>query len=435
MGGNEDTSSYDPWRGHLADARSALAQATRIVVSTGAGISAESGVPTFRGERGLWKSYRPEQLANPMAFARDPRLVWEWYHWRRQLVRSCAPNAGHRAIAHSMVRSARADDPERIRLITQNVDGLHARALAEAACEESAEAALLHGLEPITLHGSLFQLRCSDCDHLDRVDTIVDASTRASLPRCPECGGLCRPAVVWFGESLDEGVLQRAFEAASRCEVCLVVGNERAGGAGGEHSQGGSGQRCGADRGQPRLHSADSRGGPRATRSGRIGATDPLGPGLTRPGPEGPLSHALRRSTPRSRHHITSRLCASMVFRAAGLATVLLLVACVSAEVAWVGSQQPQPQVPTNEVQIFDREQDLPPGATTVAVLYLPGPGDVNSMTTVLDGLRKQAGEIGADAIVVREFTDPLTDDVLRDAYLGVPGDRRGRVLAVRLPS
>jgi NAD-dependent deacetylase len=190
-------------------AREALARAARVVVLTGAGISAESGVPTFRGPGGLWKSRRPETLATPAAFARDPRLVWEWYAWRRTLVAACRPNAAHLALARA------AGAREGVRIVTQNVDGLH----AEAAREVGAEAA-----EPLELHGSLFRARCTRCaverEHRD----AVDASSEETLPRCDRCGALLRPAVVWFGEALDPAVLHEAWSLARDAEVCLVVG-------------------------------------------------------------------------------------------------------------------------------------------------------------------------------------------------------------------
>ena len=176
-----------------------LRGARRVVALTGAGVSAESGVPTFRGADGLWRKYRPEELATPSAFARDPVLVWEWYDWRRQKVAACAPNDGHRAIAELGRRSFQFD------LVTQNVDGLHR----------------LAGSNPVwELHGSLWNLRCTVCSR-SREDR------RAPLPSIPprcECGGLERPGVVWFGEALPEKVLAQAFEAAGDADVFLVIG-------------------------------------------------------------------------------------------------------------------------------------------------------------------------------------------------------------------
>lgn len=199
------SSPHDRARAHLADART-------VLVLTGAGVSAESGVPTFRGDGGLWKSHRAEELATPAAFARDPRLVWEWYAWRRELVASCRPNAAHRALAELAARRPG------VVIATQNVDGLHGRAAAELPPGGMPVAA------PIELHGSLFRVRCTLCPHAAPHDAAVDASTRATLPRCPVCGALLRPGVVWFGESLEAPVLGAALRAAERADVCLVVG-------------------------------------------------------------------------------------------------------------------------------------------------------------------------------------------------------------------
>lgn len=176
------------------------------MVLTGAGISAESGVPTFRGAGGLWKTYRAEDLATPEAFARDPRLVWEWYGWRREIVASCAPNAAHRALAIA------ARERSAFRVVTQNVDGLHA------------EAAGPDGPRPLELHGSLFRTRCTRCDARWDDRQRVDATSLTTLPHCNTCGSLARPGVVWFGESLDAEVLGEAVQLASASDVCLVIG-------------------------------------------------------------------------------------------------------------------------------------------------------------------------------------------------------------------
>jgi len=192
--------------GMLAEARERLNPQARVLVFSGAGVSAESGVPTFRGEDGLWKQFRAEELATPSAFARDPRLVWEWYGWRRELVAECHPNAAHRAIA------ARQGSG-RCKVVTQNVDGLHAKALADPASGEIIE-----------LHGSLYRVRCTYCEFTSADRTPVDATTRESCPHCPECGHLLRPDIVWFGEALREGALETAFGSAASADVCLVVG-------------------------------------------------------------------------------------------------------------------------------------------------------------------------------------------------------------------
>ena len=192
--------------GAMEHARSLVRGAGRIVALTGAGVSAESGVPTFRGAGGLWKQYRAEDLATPEAFARDARLVWEWYGWRRSLVLACAPNAAHRALA-----SASAVWPS-FHVVTQNVDGLHAVASCDAAPL------------PVELHGSLFRIRCTVCGRRQDDRSVIDATTIETLPHCETCGALMRPDIVWFGEPLDSLVLGEAARLASAADVCLVVG-------------------------------------------------------------------------------------------------------------------------------------------------------------------------------------------------------------------
>ncbi len=194
-------------------ARRLLDGAERIVVLTGAGVSAESGVPTFRGEDGLWNEYRPDELANPTAFRRDPRLVWEWYGWRREKVSACEPNDAHRALARLAL------ERDGVRIVTQNVDALHTEAARQVAGDDDPGPAL-----PLELHGSLFRVRCTGCFEEEEHRDEVDASSRETLPRCRRCGELLRPAVVWFGESLDPRVLEAASRAASDADVCLVVG-------------------------------------------------------------------------------------------------------------------------------------------------------------------------------------------------------------------
>src|SRR5258706_1333916 len=153
-----------------------LEYASSIAVLTGAGISAESGIPTFRGPVGLWRQYRAEDLATPQAFARDPKLVWEWYDWRRGLIAQAHPNAGHAALAEIERRA------KRFTLITQNVDGLHDRAGSR---------------QVLKIHGDIWTLRCPACgrERHDPLPSIPDLP-----PRC-ECGALERPGVVWFGEA------------------------------------------------------------------------------------------------------------------------------------------------------------------------------------------------------------------------------------------
>jgi len=177
-----------------------LNDARRVAVLTGAGVSAESGVPTFRGEEGLWRKYSPQELATPQAFARDPKLVWEWYDWRRGLIAPLEPNPAHRFIALLERRV-----PQFL-LITQNIDGLHQKAGSKRLVE---------------LHGNIWKVRCT------REGTVKE-DRRVPLPeippRCESCGALLRPHVVWFGESLPVDALEEAMEAAENCDLFLVVG-------------------------------------------------------------------------------------------------------------------------------------------------------------------------------------------------------------------
>jgi NAD-dependent deacetylase len=183
----------------VASAARRLGDARHVLALTGAGISAESGVPTFRGPGGLWRDFRPEDLATPAAFARDPALVWEWYAWRRDTIAPLLPNAAHRAL---VALEARA--PEFL-LATQNVDGLHAAAGSRRLVE---------------LHGTLWRLRCIACGR-------VRDDRRVPLPEVPPrcaCGELLRPDVVWFGEPLPPAAVEEAFEAARNADAVLVVG-------------------------------------------------------------------------------------------------------------------------------------------------------------------------------------------------------------------
>ena len=179
---------------------------------TGAGVSAASGVPTFRGADGLWKNFRPEALATAEAFGRDPKLVWEWYAWRRFRIASCEPNAAHRVLAEWSRRFPNFN------LITQNVDGLHESAFAKATARQAGPS------DVIRLHGSIWEVSCwQGCAkspkswHDDRVafDELP--------PRCPHCGGPIRPGVVWFGETLDPAVVRQASKA-TECDVFMTVG-------------------------------------------------------------------------------------------------------------------------------------------------------------------------------------------------------------------
>lgn len=199
----------------LEAARRLVADARAVTVLTGAGISAESGVPTFRGAAGLWRSYRPEELATPEAFRRDPDLVWSWYCWRRGLVGACAPNEGHRALARFALSHGG------VTLVTQNVDGLHQRAAREEAHDRDPSPAI-----PLELHGSLLRDRCSGCGCRSDAEIPPPGDTDRSVVvrRCRSCEARLRPDVVWFGEMLDQATLQQAFDAAAACDLCLVVG-------------------------------------------------------------------------------------------------------------------------------------------------------------------------------------------------------------------
>ncbi len=177
-----------------------LRAAANVVVLTGAGISAESGIPTFReAQTGLWAQYDPQELATPQAFRRNPRLVWEWYAWRRERVGQAAPNPGHVALAEmeSLV--------PHFTLITQNVDGLHHRAGSRNVIE---------------LHGNIARVKCAT------EDRVIDQWTETDTPPpcCPRCGGLLRPDVVWFGEMLPSVALEQAFRASGAADVFLSVG-------------------------------------------------------------------------------------------------------------------------------------------------------------------------------------------------------------------
>lgn len=199
----------------------------RILVITGAGVSAESGIPTFRGKNGYWRNFDPAKLATPEAFARDPELVWEWYRERRQRIRNAEPNAGHIAIAKL------AQHADEFLLVTQNVDDLHAR--AGVANEKM-----------VQIHGDIFVTKCSRCDFLEegsggspeqltdrailqrgQLRSIAPTSENdVDLPRCRECDALMRPGVVWFGEQLPWNELQRIENYIDRgpCDVVVVAG-------------------------------------------------------------------------------------------------------------------------------------------------------------------------------------------------------------------
>jgi NAD-dependent deacetylase len=172
----------------------------KIVAFTGAGISAESHVPTFRGTDGLWRNYSPEKLCTAEAFSSDPRLVWEWYDWLRGLIHAAQPNPGHLALAEMQRR-----DPKRFTLVTQNMDGLHERAGAQ---------------DVVKLHGDIWLLRCTTCGREGRDEQVPIKH----LPPLCRCGGILRPGIVWFGEMLPEDPWERAMDAARRADVFMTIG-------------------------------------------------------------------------------------------------------------------------------------------------------------------------------------------------------------------
>ncbi len=183
----------------ILDVRDRMQQAQSVTVLTGAGISADSGVPTFRGPEGLWKNFRPEELASPEAFDRDPQLVWEWYNWRRELLSTKRPNVAHETLVH-----LEQQIPD-FWIITQNVDGLHAAAGTERLSE---------------IHGNIWKVRCTKCQE-------VSQNTHVPLPfppNCTDCGGLLRPHIVWFGEALAPNDLEQSYAALNRCDLLLIIG-------------------------------------------------------------------------------------------------------------------------------------------------------------------------------------------------------------------
>ncbi|XP_034841590.1 NAD-dependent protein deacylase sirtuin-5, mitochondrial isoform X1 [Mirounga leonina] len=211
---------------NMADFRKFFAKAKHVVIISGAGVSAESGVPTFRGAGGYWRKWQAQDLATPQAFARNPSLVWEFYHYRREVMLSKEPNPGHVAIAECEARLR--GQGRRVTVITQNIDELHRRAGTKNLLE---------------IHGSLFKTRCTSCDIVaeNYKSPICPALSGKGapdpeaqdaripvekLPRCEEagCGGLLRPHVVWFGENLDPAILEEVDRELTLCDLCLVVG-------------------------------------------------------------------------------------------------------------------------------------------------------------------------------------------------------------------
>ncbi len=186
-------------REELEKIRQDIASGIRITVFSGAGISAASGIPTFRGEQdSLWSRYRPEDLATPQAFSRDPELVWRWYDWRRGLIAAAGPNAAHQAVADLEASS-------QVTVVTQNVDGYHQAAGSSRVLE---------------FHGSIWVVRCQGCG-AESLDHRVPIPI---TPECEQCGGMLRPGVVWFGEGIDPGVLRDSAEVSADCDLFVVVG-------------------------------------------------------------------------------------------------------------------------------------------------------------------------------------------------------------------
>lgn len=182
----------------LFSATELIANAKYAIALTGAGISAESGIPTFRGKDGLWNKYRPEELATPEAFTRNPKLVWDWYSWRIGLILRANPNPAHYALTHleklGMLKV----------VITQNVDDLHERAGTKNI---------------IKLHGNILIARCQYCGNRIRLTEPPE-----DIPHCPKCGEIMRPDVVWFGEPLPSRAINRALEEAKKADLILVIG-------------------------------------------------------------------------------------------------------------------------------------------------------------------------------------------------------------------
>lgn len=176
-----------------------IKKSSYITIISGSGISAESGIPTFRGKDGLWKSYRAEDLASPRAFAKNPKLVWEWYNWRREIIREKKPNHAHK----SCVKLENMIKPN-FTIITQNVDGLHKEAGSDNVLE---------------IHGNIWYTRCTNCGDIKENKGVLSNS-----PKCDLCGGLLRPNVVWFGEALDDIILHKAFEALFASDIVIIVG-------------------------------------------------------------------------------------------------------------------------------------------------------------------------------------------------------------------
>jgi len=184
----------------ILEAKKIIDNASNVTVLSGAGISAESGIPTFRGEDGLWKNFRPEDLATPEAFSKDPKLVWEWYEWRRKLIKDSKPNPGHYALAD--LEQQVAD----YTLITQNIDGLHQMAGSRNIVE---------------MHGNLWQIRCTNCGNIEQ---NFEVPFKELPPLCKDCNSLGRPNIVWFGEMIPMPIIDKSLTSIENCQVMLIIG-------------------------------------------------------------------------------------------------------------------------------------------------------------------------------------------------------------------
>ncbi len=183
----------------MASLRQKISASKFVLVLSGAGISAESGIPTFRGKEGLWKNHRAEDLASPAAFQRDPKLVWAWYRWRRALIASKKTNAAHEGLVRLEARMPR------YQLITQNVDGFHG---------------LAGSRKMIELHGNIWRMRCTSCgEKIENHDPDLP-----ELPRCLKCEALLRPDIVWFGEGINANDLEQSIQSCRACDLMLVIG-------------------------------------------------------------------------------------------------------------------------------------------------------------------------------------------------------------------
>jgi len=185
---------------YILETKDLIDKSGKVTVMTGAGISAESGIQTFRGQQGLWNNFKPEELATPQAFWKDPKLVWEWYDWRRKTIGEAKPNPGHYALVELEGQKSNFN------LITQNVDGLHQIAGSKNVIE---------------IHGNIWKIRCTKCGE---IETNFDVPLKEIPPTCSKCGDMGRPNVVWFGEMIPMDVIDKSLNVIEECDVLLIVG-------------------------------------------------------------------------------------------------------------------------------------------------------------------------------------------------------------------